>query len=123
MPLPNDVGEAIVNYIKNGRVGDSRSLFVSDRAPHQAFKDAQNINSVLNRALKRSGLEQPQKYIGAHLLRHSLATALLGKGASLEEISHVLRHRSRATTTIYAKCDTSALRSIAQTWPVEGGEL
>lgn len=121
MPLPDEVGQAIVDYIQNGRLGGSRTLFVSDRAPHQAFKDAQIINYVLNKAFKKSGLKQPQKYIGSHLLRHSLATALLGKGASLEEISHVLRHRSRVTTTIYAKCDINALRSIAQAWPVEGG--
>jgi integrase/recombinase XerD len=121
MPLPDEVGEAIVHYIKNGRAGGSRSLFVSDRAPHEAFKDAQIINYVLNKAFEKSGLKQPQKYIGSHLLRHSLATALLGKGASLEEISHVLRHRSRATTTIYAKCDLRALRAIAQAWPLEGG--
>jgi site-specific recombinase XerD len=48
---------------------------------------------------------------------------MLGNGASLEEISHVLRHRSRVTTTIYAKCDLGALRSIAQSWPLEGGVL
>jgi integrase/recombinase XerD len=121
MPLPQEVGQAIVHYIQNARVGGSRALFVSSRAPHEAFKDAQIINCVLNRAFEKSGLKQPQKYIGSHLLRHSLATALLGQGASLEEISHVLRHRSRATTTIYAKCDLRALRSIAQAWPLEGG--
>jgi site-specific recombinase XerD len=123
MPLPKEVGEAIVNYIQNGRLCGSRALFVSDRAPHQAFKDAQIINEVLNKAFEKSGLKQPQQYIGSHLLRHSLATGMLGKGASLEDISHVLRHRSRATTTIYAKCDINALRSIAQTWPQEGGVL
>jgi site-specific recombinase XerD len=123
MPLPNEVGEAIVSYIQNGRPSGSRSLFVSDRPPHQAFKDAQIINAVLNKAFEKSGLKQPQQYIGSHLLRHSLATGMLGKGASLEEISHVLRHRSRATTTIYAKCDINALRSIAQAWPSEGGVL
>lgn len=121
MPLPEDVGGAIVSYIQNGRPGGSRSLFVSHRVPHQAFKDAQIINEVLNKAFERSGLKQPQQYIGSHLLRHSLATGMLGKGASLEEISHVLRHRSRATTAIYAKCDINALRSIAQPWPQEGG--
>jgi integrase/recombinase XerD len=121
MPLPRDIGEAIVSYIRNGRVSDSRALFVSGRAPHQAFKDAQIVNYVLKTALQKAGLKQPQKYIGSHLLRHSLATTMLGKGASLDEIGHVLRHRARATTTIYAKCDVAALRSIAKTWPVEGG--
>ena len=121
MPLPNEVGEAIVSYIQNGRVSASRALFVSDRAPHQAFKAAQIVNSVLKNALEKAGLKQAQKYIGSHLLRHSLATTMLGKGASLEEIGHVLRHRARATTSIYAKCDVAALRSVAKTWPVEGG--
>lgn len=122
MPLPKEVGEAIVAYLQNGRAGISRALFVSERAPHQGFKDGQIVNSVLQKAFEKTGIEPPQKNIGSHLLRHSLATALLGKGASIEEISHVLRHRSRATTSIYAKCDLAALRSIAQNWPVlEGG--
>ncbi len=121
VPLPSAVGEAIVDYIQNGRAGDSRALFVSHRAPHQPFKDAQTINDVLQKAFAKTGLKPPQKYIGSHLLRHSLATAMLGGGASLEEIGHVLRHRSRVTTTIYAKCDLETLRSIAQCWPAEGG--
>jgi len=121
MPLPSEVGEAIVNYVKNGRVGDSRTLFISDRAPHKPFKDAQILRYILHKAFEKTGLKSPQKHIGSHLLRHSLATNMLGKGASLEEISHVLRHRSRVTTSIYAKCDIGALRSVAQAWPLEGG--
>jgi integrase/recombinase XerD len=121
MPLPVDVGEAIVDYIQNGRAGTSRTLFVSAKAPYQRFKGAQIINEVLHTAFVKTGLKPPQRYAGSHVLRHSLATGLLGKGASLEEISNVMRHRSRATTMIYAKCDTGALRSLAQAWPAEGG--
>ena len=72
-------------------------------------------------AFERTGLKPPQKYVGSHLLRHSLATDMLRKGASLDEIGDVLRHRSRTSTTIYAKHDIEALRSIARAWPVEGG--
>ena len=54
------------------------------------------------------------------MLRHSLATDMLRKGASLDEIGDVLRHRSRITTTIYAKLDIEALRSVARAWPVQG---
>ena len=120
MPLPTEVGEAIVDYIRNGRAGDSRALFVSARTPHLPFKDAQIINTVLRDAFGRTGLKPPQKYVGSHLLRHSLATDMLRKGASLDEIGDVLRHRSRMTTTIYAKYDIDALRSIARPWPVGG---
>lgn len=121
MPLPADVGEAIVDYIRNGRAGTSRTLFVCSRAPHRPFKDAQILNSVLEEAFEKTGLKPPQKYVGSHLLRHSLATDMLRKGASLDEIGDVLRHRSRMTTTIYAKHDINALRSIARSWPSLGG--
>ncbi|SEI19491.1 Site-specific recombinase XerD [Rhizobium tibeticum] len=121
MPLPPDVGEAIVEYIRNGRHGESRVLFVSSKIPHRPFEDAQILNTVLRNAFEKTGLKPPQKYVGSHLLRHSLATDMLRNGASLDEIGDVLRHRSRMTTTIYAKHDIEALRSIAQAWPVAGG--
>lgn len=120
MPLPREVGEAIVDYLKNGRAGNSRSLFVSAKTPHPPFKDAQIVNALLRDAFERTGLKPPRKYVGSHLLRHSLATEMLRKGATLEEIGDVLRHRSRMTTTIYAKYDIEALRSIARGWPVGG---
>lgn len=120
MPLPADVGEAIVDCIKNARAGNSRTLFVSAKTPHPPFKDAQILNTLLCNAFERTGLKPPQKYVGSHLLRHSLATDMLRKGASLDEVGDVLRHRARMTTTIYAKYDINALRSIARPWPVEG---
>jgi len=121
MPLTADVGEAVVSYIKNERVGNSRTLFISSRAPHKPFKTARLPGIILRDAFRKIGLKPPQKFIGSHLFRHSLATEMLRKGASLDEVSDVLRHRSRQTTMIYAKYDTDALRSIARAWPVQGG--
>jgi site-specific recombinase XerD len=121
MPLPEDVGKAIVDYIRNGRRGSSRALFVSSKPPFRPFVDAAVLNDLLREAFERTGLKPPQRYVGSRLLRHSLATNMLRKGASLDEIGDVLRHRSRASTTIYAKHDIEALRSIARAWPVEGG--
>jgi integrase/recombinase XerD len=54
---------------------------------------------------------------GANLLRHSLATGLLGHGASLREIADLLGHSSLATTRIYAAVDVAALREVALPWP------
>ena len=118
MPLPKDVGNAIVDYIRKGRRGTSRTLFVSNKVPYRPFADSQILNSALKGAFERTGLKPPQKYVGSHLLRHSLATDMLRKGASLDEIGDVLRHRSRMTTTIYARHDVDGLRSIALDWPV-----
>jgi site-specific recombinase XerD len=95
-------------------------LFVSNKAPFLPFVDAQILNFIIRGAFDRIGLELPPKYVGSHVLRHSLATDMLRKGASLDEIGDVLRHRSRVSTTIYAKHDIEGLRSIAREWPEQG---
>ena len=121
VPLPPDVGEALADYIKSDRKTASRALFVTDRAPHRPFKSGQLLNNILRDAFARTGLKPPAPYVGSHILRHSLATNLVQRGASLEEIGDMLRHRSRASTMLYAKLDIDGLRSIAQPWPVAGG--
>lgn len=121
VPLAPEVGEALADYIKLDRVTMSRALFVSERPPHPPFKDGQVLNCILRNAFARTGLKPPAPYVGSHILRHSLATNLVRRGAPLEDISDMLRHRSRASTMIYAKLDIDGLRSIAQPWPVSGG--
>jgi integrase/recombinase XerD len=79
------------------------------------------LNCILRSAFFKVGLKPPVPYVGSHMLRHSLATNLVKRGAPLEEIGDMLRHRSRASTMIYAKLDVDGLRSIAQPWPVAGG--
>ena len=119
LPIPPDVGEAISTYLREERTSTTtRTLFVSHRAPNRPFKDSQIINSILREAFAATGVKPPTPYVGTHVLRHSLATNLVRSGASLEEIGDLLRHRSRATTMIYAKLDTDGLRSIAQPWPI-----
>ncbi len=93
-------------------------MFVSTKVPYRPFVNAHILNTALNDAFEQSGLKPPQKYVGSHLLRHSLATDMLRKGASLDEIGDVLRHRSRMTTTLYARHDVDGLRTIALDWPV-----
>ena len=69
---------------------------------------------------RSTDLKPPRGEVRSHLLRHSLAVDMLGRGASLDEIGDVLRHRSRITTTIYARYDIDALRCLARPWPVQG---
>lgn len=121
LPLTAEVGEALVEYIRHERISDHRALFVSARSPHRPFKDGQILNEILAQAFIASGVPKPLPYVGSHVLRHSLATKLIRNGASLDEVSDMLRHRSRATTMIYAKLDIEGLRSVAQPWPVAGG--
>ena len=71
---------------------------------------------VAREALKRAAL-RPAGRVGAHVFRHSLATRMIRRGASLGEISQVLRHRSIDTTQLYAKVAFEALRGVALPWP------
>ena len=122
LPLQPDVGAALADYIQHDRPPTpSRTLFVKERSPHGQFKDGQILNIILRSAFAKTGLKPPAPYVGSHVLRHSLAAHMARAGASLEEIGDVLRHRSRASTMIYARLDIEGLRSVAQSWPVAGG--
>lgn len=116
LPLPSDVGAALVAYLRDGRPAcPARNVFLRSRAPRRPLSGPSAVSCVVCRALRRAGIDAPVK--GAHLLRHSLATQMLGNGASLGEIAEILRHRNVQTTTIYAKVDLDALRKLALPWP------
>ena len=113
MPLPADAGEAIASYLADGRpAAASRSVFLRSLAPRHGLSAA-GVSNIVAAAAGRAGLPR----IGAHRLRHSAATAMLRAGASLDEVSQVLRHHSAATTAIYAKVDHAALAAVARPWP------
>jgi len=116
LPLPIDVGEAIVAYLQNGRpLSTSRALFLRGQAPITSFKGPAAVSKLVRHALIRAGIDSPYK--GAHQFRHTLATEMLRQGASLAEIGELLRHRNPQTTTIYAKVDLVSLRKLALPWP------
>lgn len=121
LPLLQDVGAAIADYLQKGRPRcSSRCVFVHAKAPYEGFATPVNgISCLVRRALERAKLNPPHK--GAHILRHSLATKMLNNGASLLQIGQVLRHKSIQTTEIYAKVDLISLRKLVQPWP--GGAI
>ena len=113
LPLPAEVGEALVAYLSGGRNPDSaRHVFLTCRAPRGPVR-ADLVGDVVERACTRAGLP----HVGPHRLRHALAAELLRRGAGLVAISQVLRHQDLATTALYAKVDLVALRQVAQPWP------
>jgi len=113
LPLPSEVGEALVAYLSCDRVGEGgRQLFLTCRAPRAPIR-ADLVGDVVERACLRAGLP----HVGPHRLRHALAAELLRRGAGLVAISQVLRHQDLATTALYAKVDLVTLRMVAQPWP------
>ena len=122
LPLLQDVGEALTTYLRRGRPRvPTRRLFIRVRAPLRGFAGPVAISCIVRRAIQRADLRMLGKGVAAHLLRHSLATGLLREGASMAEIGELLRHRTPATTEIYAKVDIRSLRCLAQPWPGSGG--
>jgi site-specific recombinase XerD len=123
LPLPDEVGQALADYIQFGRPrGESRHVFLQTRAPFSPFTNCGTLNNALRTAMAYAGVVSPAPFIGTHLLRHSLASRLAREGASLQEISDLLRHRSPGSTMRYAKVDVHGLRTVAAPWPL-GGEL
>jgi len=113
MPLPVDAGEALADYLREGRpASPHRELFITERAPRKPIP-ADLVGDVVRRAARRAKCPDAK----AHLLRHALATEMLAKDIPLRDIGQVLRHRDLATTAIYAKIDIDSLRGIAQDWP------
>lgn len=113
LPLPVDVGEAIVDWLRGGRPAcDSRFVFTRARAPHMRLHPA-SLNGIVHRACQRAGVPE----VGPHRLRHTAATEMLRAGSSLREVGQVLRHRGSEVTSIYAKVDRLALVALVAPWP------
>ncbi len=119
LPLPVDVGEALVAYLRGGRPTVScRSLFLRAQRPMTGLS-ATGVGGVVHRACVRAGVSA----VGAHRLRHSAATAMLRAGASLDEVGQVLRHRSSQVTALYAKVDFEVLQERADEGCVKVGHV
>jgi integrase len=118
LPLPQDVGDAILDYIATARPKTADPhLFVRAQAPFRSFRSSAEIAGIVARTHERGGIEGVPT--GSHIFRHSLATNLLRAGAGLESVGTILRHSSPETTAIYAKVDLPMLMKIAQPWPGE----
>ena len=117
LPLTQEVGQAIAAYVQGCRpLAHTDALFLRSRAPFRALASHAAVSVLVASAMLRAGIKRPGRG-AAHLLRHSVASSMLRQGASLQQISALLRHRCIETTQIYAKVDVTALNQIAQPWP------
>ena len=115
LPVPADVGEALVSYLRRRPRIDDRALFLRAVAPAGAIRGSA-VSGVVRSACKRAGVPS----VGSHPLRHTAATEMLKAGASLVEIGEVLRHQQQRTTARYATVDRKTLRALARPWPGGG---
>lgn len=119
LPLPQDAGDALLEYLRAGRPRvHSEFVFLRSMAPFTPFAMRQagtGVGHIARAALQRAGVHPPTR--GAHVFRHTAACQMLRQGVGLEGIAAVLRHRSVETTGIYAKVDLELLGQVAQPWP------
>lgn len=116
LPLPADAGAAVAEYLRCDRPqSSSRRVFLGFSPAGRPLSNHGSITSLVKEILVRAGVK-PQG-TAAHAFRHTLATEMLQRGASLGEIGEVLRHRCVDSTRIYAKVDLPALRKLALAWP------
>ena len=120
LPLPQDVGASVKDYILRARpVVDTEKVFLRMMPPlHQPLASG-GVSAVAQAAIKRSGVKAEGLPAG-HVFRHSAATNLLRDNTPLEVIGTLLRHQSTQTTAIYARVDVRMLREVAQPWPDAG---
>jgi len=120
LPLPKDVGKAIVSYLRHGRpLTEERYLFVCHRLRIGQSLQSDVIRNIIRMRFKQTGMKVPSG--GTHILRHTVATHMVQQGVSIKEVADFLRHRSLDTTTIYTKVNLPMLHEVALSWP-KGGE-
>jgi integrase len=115
LPLLMDIGQALERYLMVRPPSPYRNVFVRGYAPYTPFVASGPVSVLVRKAIERAGVKSART--GAHIFRHSLATEMLRRGASLAEIGRVLRHRDPDSTAIYARVNLEALRELALPWP------
>ncbi|WP_186313769.1 tyrosine-type recombinase/integrase [Kocuria marina] len=114
LPLPEEVGRALEEYVLHGRGGriDSDRVFMTMFEPLRPLT-ADGVAKIVRMACARAGVTE----FGPHRLRHTFATGTLAAGATLQEVQALLRHAQLRTTAIYTKVDRARLTQLAPTWP------
>jgi integrase/recombinase XerD len=117
LPLPQDVGDALIAYLKHGRPNATqRAVFLTHHAPFNPLQTATAITHIAQQCLANAGIPVSPGH-GAHLFRHAAATRMVQGGASFKQIADVLGHQTLQTTAIYAKLNLAALSQVALPWP------
>lgn len=114
LPMPQDVGDAILAYLRARQKCQHEQVFLCIQPPYRPLGGT-SVRGICQRAIDELGVKAPSK--GAHLFRHSAAATLIRHGATLDDVGRLLRHTSRESTAVYAKVSIDALSRIAQPWP------
>jgi site-specific recombinase XerD len=114
LPLSDEVGQALEDYVLHGRGGrvEGEEVFWTVIDPVQPLS-ANGVCGTVRQICIHAGVAK----FGPHRLRHTFATGMLASGATLQEVQGLLRHQHLRTTAIYTKVDKNRLTSLVPEWP------
>lgn len=116
LPLPVRLGRALVCYLKNGRPKtEFRNIFIRYSVPKGKPITVYILRAAMRSAHKKAGNEN--RFWGTHVFRHTTATMMHQRGATLKEVADILGHKCIDTTTIYTKLNLTTLSKVALPWP------
>ncbi len=114
LPLPDDVGWAIIDYLKYGRPKtEIQNVFLTGRTPIMAFSDTSSLSGIIVRYAQMAKIDLSKHKHGMHSLRHTLATRLMEENIPISTIANILGHSSTDTVKKYLQVDMSHLRDCA----------
>ncbi len=114
LPLPDEVGQALEDYVLHGRGGRVQGDEVFWRVIHPVRPlTANGVCGTIRQVCVGAGVTK----FGPHRLRQTFATGMLASGATLQEVQGLLRHQHLRTTAIYTKVDTNRLTRLVLEWP------
>jgi site-specific recombinase XerD len=114
LPLPQEVGDAILAYFEHRPRVQDEHVFLRCIAPFRGLPGS-GVSQIVRRNMRRAGITAAS--YGSHILRYTAATGMLRRGVSLFAIGSVLRHRSADMSAYYAKVDMELLKQVVQPWP------
>ena len=114
LPLPDEVGQALEDYVLHGRGGkvEGDEVFWTVIDPVQPLS-ANGVCGTVRQICVHAGVTK----FGPHRLRQTFATGMLASGATLQEVQGLLRHAHLRTTAIYTKVDKTRLTRLVPEWP------
>jgi len=115
LPLVQDVGWAVIDYLKYGRPKvESSCVFVRHVAPFLPFSEDDHLHQIIVKYMRLAHIPiSSKKRVGMHSLRHTLASLLLENNTPLPTISDVLGHVDTESTAVYLKVDIKKLKECA----------
>jgi len=116
IPLPQEVGDALLAYVEVRPKVPNDAIFLRVRAPARPFDSGQAVTAIARRALRRAGVQNPAPR--RQLFRHTAATHLARAHLRPESIATILRHRSLSMTAHYTHANPRTVKGVIQPWPL-----